>query len=390
MLRMFNWRQTSAALHRSVHTASTAWAFSIALWFWLSGCLVLVVLLGLVIGFGLGLFLVEVIDEFFYRCSTAAVFILGIGQFEFEFAFLGAQDDRLALHAADHVEGSAGLAAQGHLQQVFFDARFDGLAQLGLDLKEAIGWAEAADALMRTLVVVILDPGTNALPRRVEAFELGAGEELLPEAGPEALDLAQRHRVLRTGFEVRDTILLQLRLEARGAAPRSVLAAIVGEHLPGRLELGDGLAIDLDDRLGRRAAEEISADEEARIIIEEGDDVSVAPAQAKGEDVRLPHLIGRGPLEEAGPREVALFGRGLLRHEAGVVQLGAHRLRAGLEEENPAQPLRDAFDAKGRVLLFEFEDFGGNGAGQFGLAQVGRGVSLEAFHSELLILLDPA
>jgi hypothetical protein len=335
------------------------------------------------------LFLVEVIDEFFNGC-TAAVFIFGIGQFEFEFAFLGAQDNGLALHAADHVEGSAGLAAQRHLQQVFFDARLDGLAQLGLDLEEAIGRAEAADALMRTLVVVIFDPGADALPRRVEAFELGAGEELLPEAGPEALDLAQRHRVLRTGFEVRDAILLQLRLEARGAAPRSVLAAIVGQHLPGRLELGDGLAIDLDHRLGRRAAEEISADEEARVIIQEGDDVGVTPAQAEGEDVRLPQLIGRGPLEEAGPREVAPFGRWLLRQETGVVQLGAHRLRAGPEEEDPAQPLRDAFDPEGRVVLFELEDFGGDGAGQLGLAQVGRSVSLEAFHSELLILLDPA
>lgn len=318
------------------------------------------------------------------------VFILGIGQFEFEFAFLGAQDDRLALHAADHVEGSAGLAAQRHLQQVFFDACLDGLAQLGLDLKEAIGRAEAADALMRTLVVVVFDPGADALAGGVEAFELGAGEELLPEAGPEAFDLAQGHRVLGTGFEVSDAVLLQLRLEARGAAPRSVLAAIVGEHFLGRLELRDGLAIDLDHRLGRRAAEEIGADQEARVIIEEGDDVSVTAAQAEGEDVRLPQLIGRGPLEEAGPGEVALFGRWLVRHECGVVQLGAHRLRAGPEEEDAAQPLRDAFDPEGRVVLFEFEDFGGDGAGQFGLAQVGRCVSLEAFLSELLILVDPA
>jgi hypothetical protein len=60
-----------------------------------------------------------------------------------------------------------------------------------------------------------------------------------------------------------------------------------------------------------------------------------------------------------------------------------------LEKEDPAQPLRNAFDPEGRVKLFEFEDFAGDGAGQFGLAQVGRGVSLETFLPELLILVDP-
>jgi hypothetical protein len=45
-----------------------------------------------------------------------------ITEFEFEFAFLSAQDDGLSFHAADHVKGSAWLSAQGHLQQVFFDA----------------------------------------------------------------------------------------------------------------------------------------------------------------------------------------------------------------------------------------------------------------------------
>jgi hypothetical protein len=41
------------------------------------------------------------------------------------------------------------------------------------------------------------------------------------------------------------------------------LTAIVGQHLLGRLEFGDGLPIDLDHRLSRRAAEEIGADQEA-------------------------------------------------------------------------------------------------------------------------------
>lgn len=316
--------------------------------------------------------------------------VLWIGEFEFEFTFFGAQDDGLPFHAADHVEGSAGLAAQGHLQQVFLDAGLDGLAQGGLDLEEAIGRAKAADALVGALVVVVFDPEADAFTRRLEALELGAGEEVLPEAGPEAFDLAQRHGMLRPRLEVGHTILLQLGLEARGAAPRGVLPAIVGEHLFGRFELSHGLAIDLDDRLGRRAAKEIRPDDEARIIIEEGDYVSVPAAQPERENIRLPHLVGRGPLEETRAGEVAFFRRVRWRHEFGVVELLPHRLRAGLEKEHPPEPLRDAFDAEGRVLLFERHDLGGDGRRELGLALRGGSVSLEPLLAELLIETDPA
>lgn len=46
--------------------------------------------------------------------------------------------------------------------------------------------------------------------------------------------------MLRPRLEVRDAILLELGFEAAGAAPAGVLAAIVGKHLLGRLELAGG------------------------------------------------------------------------------------------------------------------------------------------------------
>jgi hypothetical protein len=116
---------------------------------------------------------------------------------EFELALLRAKHDRLALHAPDHVEGRLGLAAQGHLQQVLLDARLDRLAQLALDLEVAVRGAEPPDALVRPPVVVVFDPESDPLPRRLEALELRAREEFLPDALPEALDLAQGHGMLR-------------------------------------------------------------------------------------------------------------------------------------------------------------------------------------------------
>lgn len=202
----------------------------------------------------------------------------------------------------------------------------------------------------------MLDPETNARARVLETGELRARQELLPERRPEAFDFAERHRMLRPALEVRDAILLQLRLEAAGAAPGGILATIVGEHLLGRLELGDRLPIHFDDRLGRRTAEQIRADEEPRIIIQEGHHVRIAPAQPERENIRLPHLIGRGPLEEPRPRQVAPARCRRWGHQVGLVKFLPHRLRTGGQEEHSPQPLRDTFDAPGRVVFFELDD----------------------------------
>ena len=236
-------RHTSEPLQHSVHTDRTACAFSSAVgpgcgdcgFFLICG----VACGGELFGFSCGLLLVEVINKFF--------FIFVIGHTEFEFSFFGAQDDELPFHAAHHVEGSAGLAAQGHFQQVFLDACLNGLAQFVLDFEEAIGRAQTLDALMRPFVIVVPDPEPDAFPRGLEALELSPGEKLLPNGFPEPLNLAQRHRMLRAALEMRHPVLLQLGFKPTDSAPGRVLAAVVSEHLFGRLILTDSLAVHLDD-----------------------------------------------------------------------------------------------------------------------------------------------
>jgi hypothetical protein len=49
---------------------------------------------------------------------------------EFEFALLGAEHDRLAVHPSHHVKGRLGFAAQSQFQEIFLNAGFDGVAQL--------------------------------------------------------------------------------------------------------------------------------------------------------------------------------------------------------------------------------------------------------------------
>lgn len=191
---MLSWRQTTAGLHRSVQTASTAWTLSWALR-----------LIGWYVRFFRSVFsvagLVEVIGKFLFL-------VLLIADTEFEFALFGSEDDGLAVHPAHHIKGRLRFATQGQLQKVLLDASLDGFAQLRLDLEEAVGRTQPINALIGPLVIVIFNPQFDPLPGGVKAVELGAHQELLPDGGPEAFHLAKGHRMLGPGFEVGNPVLL--------------------------------------------------------------------------------------------------------------------------------------------------------------------------------------
>jgi hypothetical protein len=325
--------------------------------------------------------LVEVIGKFLF-----GVIVL-IADTEFEFALFGAEHDRLAVHPPDHVEGGLRFAAQGEFEEVLLNARLDGFAEFILDLEEAVCRTEPFNALMRSLVVVILDPEFDPLAGGVEAVELGADQEVLPDRGPEAFDLAEGHGMLRARLEVRDAILFEFGLEAADAAPGGILAAVVSEHLLGRLELANRHAIDFDHRGGRGTAEQVGADDEPRVVVQEGDEVGVTASEPEGEDVRLPHLIGCGPFEEPRAGNVPLFGRSALGHQLCRVQMPAHRLRTGRQEEPTTQQLGDALDAEGRMRGLELLDLFGDGRGQLGPR--GRDHRLQPGFASQAILLHP-
>ena len=321
----------------------------------------------------------EVVGEFF-------IFVSIVNR-EFEFSFFGAKYNGLPFQAADHVEGSLGLAAQGHLQQVFLDAGLDGFAQFAGDLKEAVRRTKTFDALVGPLVVVIFDPEPDPLPGRFETFELRPGQELLPDRLPEALDLAERHRVMGPGFEMSDAALLEFRLEAGRAPPAGVLPAVVGEHLLGRVVFAHGHPEDLQHVLGGLAAKDIRPHQIPGVIIQEADQIGIAAAQPKGEDIRLPHLVGRGPLEEAGTDQIApRFGRAL--NQVFLMESMADGLRTGLEEENPFEQLGDAFDPPARFGLLQFHNFGADRLRNLWPTRSTLMI-LESFLAVLPVLLQP-
>jgi hypothetical protein len=135
--------------------------------------------------------LVEVISEFLFL-------VLLIADTEFEFALLGTEHDGLAVHASHHVERCLRFAAQGQFKEVVLNAGLNGLAEFGLDLKEAVGRAQSLDTLVGPLMVVMFDPEFDPLAGGLEAVELGPDQEVLPDRGPEAFDLAEGHRMMRS------------------------------------------------------------------------------------------------------------------------------------------------------------------------------------------------
>lgn len=186
---------------------------------------------------------------------------------------------------------------------------------------------------MRAFVIIPTYPQADPFPCRLETLELGAGEELRPDRAPKPLDLPQGHGVMGLALEVRDSILAKFGLKPTHPPPIGILAPVVGEHLLRWIELADRPAIHLDDGFGRRAAEQIRPHDEARVIVQERDQVGVTSPKTEGEDVRLPHLVGSGALEEPWTREIALLGWRARVHEAGLMELLPNGLRTGRQME---------------------------------------------------------
>ena len=270
----------------------------------------------------------------------------------------GPNDHGLLAHPAHHVEGTLRFASQGQLERVLLNAPLNDLPQLLGNRKEAVGGAEALQRLVRPLVVVMLHPQMDPLSRRLETVELRSHQELFPDGLPEPFDLAERHRMMRPALNVMDPILAQLRFKPRGPAPAGVLASLIGEQFFGHAIFGHRRAVHLQDVLGRLAAKDVHSHQVAGEIIHETDQVSVLAAQAEGEDVGLPHLVGRRALKEARLGGIAArFGLPFLQ-QLLLMQCAANRLPAHRQKQCPPQEVADLLNAQVGMTALEFDDFG--------------------------------
>jgi hypothetical protein len=134
--------------------------------------------------------------------------------------------------------------------------------------------------------------------------------------------------MMRPALDVMDPILAQLRFKPCGSPPTGILASLIGEQFFGHAIFGHRRAINLQNVLGCLAAKDVRSHQVSGEIIHETDQVGVLPAQAEGEDVGLPHLVGRGALKEARLGGIAARFRLPLLQQLLLVQCAANRLSA--------------------------------------------------------------
>ena len=99
------------------------------------------------------------------------------------------------------------LLSQGQTQRVVPATLPHGLFHVARDPVEPIRRTGAFDPLMRTLMVVVVDPVLQPTASVRERCEDRFLEKLPPDRLPETLDLAQRHRMVRRAAHVLHALL---------------------------------------------------------------------------------------------------------------------------------------------------------------------------------------
>lgn len=262
-------------------------------------------------------------------------------------ASFGGDAEVAVAESADEIERLARRLLVREAHRVGGDVFLDGFTYVRRGAEEAVGGNEPFERLMRTLEVVGVHEELDASVAVREVREDGAREELVPERLPEALDLAERLRMLRPALDVIDAVQVQLALEVRLAAPCRVLAALVGENLS-RLSVGGDAALErFHHELGLLMVREVVRDDEARVVVHERREVeALVTAKQEREDVRLPHLVWRGALE-ATRRMLARPSRRTLLDEPGLVEDAAN---GGLGHADPLEAREQVTDAAGAEL----------------------------------------
>jgi hypothetical protein len=206
----------------------------------------------------------------------------------------------LIAEATDEIKRLLWWLLLRHEQRVRGHLRLDRGAHVGRCAKESVGRYKTIEALVRPLEVVVLHVEREPTLTIREVGEDGLAQKLLPQRLPEALDLAERLRMLRPALHVRDSVAAEQMLEVGCTAPGGVLPSLVGQHLLGVSVLRDAAFDRLDDEIRLLVVRNRPRHEISRVVIHEGGDVQpLMAAELECKDVALPELIRLGSLEAA-------------------------------------------------------------------------------------------
>ena len=218
----------------------------------------------------------------------------------------------------------------------------DGISDLGSRTEEPVRRGEPFQGLVGPLEVVVLDEQGNAPLTVIEVGEHRAGEELLPQGLPEALDLAAGLRMMRTALHMVDALAAELFLEPGHAPPGGVLPALVGQDLPRHPVVGDTPSQGFHHELAPLMVGHDEAHQIPGVVVQEGRHVHplVLPQQER-EQVRLPELIRFSPFEALRLGLGLRLRPGLLLREAFGLEHPPDRRLGGPNTQEPAHHIPD-------------------------------------------------
>ena len=151
---------------------------------------------------------------------------------------------------------------------------------------------------MRPLEIVVLHEERDAPLAVVKVREDRSRQKLVPHRLPEALDLSARLRMVRAALHVPDAVATQLLLEARLAAPRGVLPALVRQDLARGAVVRDRARERFHHEARALVMRDRQAHEVPAVVVQKRRDVQpLLTAQKKRKQVRLPELVRLRTLE---------------------------------------------------------------------------------------------
>jgi hypothetical protein len=258
---------------------------------------------------------------------------------------------------ADQVEGLSWDLLQRESQCILLDASLDRRAYLRRRPEEAVSGHEPVQGLVRPVEVVSVHEERHSPLAVGEIGEDRARQEFVPQGLPEALDLAQRLRVLRPTRNMSDSVLPQPLLEFGHSTPGAVLPTLISEHLARLTVRGDAALQGLDHQRRALMVSQQMRDHEARVVVHESDQVQpLVASEQEGEDVRLPHLVGLGALEAPRRTRAPVTDCGLRCQQSRLVEDAPHGGRRHPDGLEATQEVADLAHPLSRILLLGRHD----------------------------------
>jgi len=178
-----------------------------------------------------------------------------------------------AADLSQQIERRFGLLPQGQTQGVLSASLLYGFFHIICDSVEPVRGAASIDSLMRSLVIVIMDPVLQSLAGIRERAEHRLLEKLPPDCLPEPLDLTQRHRVLRSATHMLHPLLFQHLLKPTLATPGHELPAVIREDLSRSTPLPGCSLEHFQHRIRILLPEQSPAHQVAGMIVDDPDQV---------------------------------------------------------------------------------------------------------------------